>query len=174
MRTRRTAGALLACAALCAAPVVSLPAQAAPQPVEPDITVVDLPQDEPATTRIDVPEGVTVMGVTWESDEQGTPSVEVRSLTDGRWGEWVDVSPTDDGPDPGTAEALRAAELGGPQATDPIDVLGATQIEVRTQDVETVQSLEAALIDPERRTPTPPWTTARRPRPEPPSPGRPS
>lgn len=160
MRPRTTAGALLASLALLAAPVVSLPdlrlagvplttAAAEPVPVEPEVSSVPLPQDEPATTEVDVAEGTTVLGVTWRSpDAEAAPAVQVRAERDGEWGAWVDVPPNDEGPDAGTTEAARAEAAGTVRATDPVDVAGAERVQVRTTDVEQVEDLEVALVDP--------------------------
>ena len=150
MRPRLFLTTTLACAALLAAPVVSLSSAAAtPQPVEPEVSVVDLPDAASATTAVEVPAGTAVLGVTWEGDAaQDAPTVEVRAQHDGEWGAWTTVAASDDGPDPGTEEADRAAQEGGVQATDPVDVLGADKVEVRTTDAQDAGNLEVALIDP--------------------------
>ena len=150
MRRRLILNATLACAALLAAPVVCLPSAAAePRPVEPEVAVVDLPAAEGATTELDVPDGAAVLGVTWDGGaEEAPPTVQVRALRDGQWGDWTTVDASDDAPDPGTAEAERAAREGGVQATDPVDVLGAEKVEVRTSDVTGVDNLAAAIVDP--------------------------
>ena len=150
MRSRLLLNATLACAALVAAPVVSLPtAAAAPRPVEPEVAVVDLPAAEGATTELEVPEGAAVLGVTWDGGaDEAPPSVQVRALRNGEWSSWTTVDASDDAPDPGTEEAERAAAEGGVQATDPVDVLGAEKVEVRTSDVTGVDNLAAAIVDP--------------------------
>jgi hypothetical protein len=146
----RAAAAGAATLALLAGPVVSRPvAHADPVPVAPDLRTVELPDDRAATTRIDVPDGVTVMGVTWQPDEPGQePGVQVRARRDGAWGPWVTVAGSDDGPDPGTVEERRADAAGAPAATDPVDVAGADVVEVRTSRVEQVSDVAAALVDP--------------------------
>ena len=151
MRTRLILNATLACAALVAAPVVSIPlAAAAPRPVEPEVSLVDLPEDGTATTAVDVPEGTAVMGVTWESEAPGeaAPTVEIRTLRDGTWGDWSTLHAAGDGPDPGSAEAARAERAGAVQATEPVEVIGVEKVEVRASNVAGVDNLEAALVDP--------------------------
>lgn len=153
MKTRNLVTTLLTATALCAAPVVSLStAQAAPQPVQPEIETAALPDDRPATTSLEVPEGTTMMGVSWVptagSDAPDAPQVQVRAERDGEWGAWVDVSPNDDGPDPDSAEYAQAEAAGGVRATDPVDVDGADKVEVRTSQVEGVHDVEAAMVDP--------------------------
>ena len=146
---RTTVSAVAVSAALVAAPVVSLPSAAAdPVPVAPDVATVELP-DHDATTRLDVPDGAAVIGVSWTAeDPAAAPEVQVRAKRDGAWGDWVDVPPSDDGPDAGTVEAEQATAAGGVRATDPVDVMGAEQVEVRTSEVADVEDLAAAIVDP--------------------------
>lgn len=93
--------------------------------------------------------GFTTVGVTWkhgvEVDEDDIV-VSVRSLEDGAWSGWEELEYHDDhGPDPDSAEALRARP-----GTDPILVgnVDQVQVKVETADGEVPADTEVALIDP--------------------------
>ncbi len=88
--------------------------------------------DRPAEVRaasapVDVPEDVAVVGVTWADRAAAGRSVQYRTFSDGRWGEWSFLAvDAEHGPDRAEAGAkdVRAG-------SDPLVVTGAEQVQVR-------------------------------------------
>lgn len=127
-----------------AAPAVAGPAaDAAPDGATVDQVPIVLPTVDTtaATPRVELPEDVPLgavvaedvasdrvvtdpvlldghqtIGVTWPEQGAVTLDARLRTLTDGEWGEWVDLAVGDEVPDTGTADA-RAQQRSG---TDPV------------------------------------------------------
>lgn len=136
--------------ALVAAPVVNLPGQKS-GPVSASMaftplasSAVNTPSDVEAgtDTREVTPEGsFTAAGIVWDSPEEAG-SVEVRiQNTDGSWEPWETLEPTDDGPDPGTAEAKQART-----GTEPLHVAEGAKVQVRVPESEKSVLDEAELV----------------------------
>ncbi|MFC5379684.1 peptidoglycan recognition protein [Aquipuribacter nitratireducens] len=107
--------------------------------LEPDTLVTDpMPTDD-----------FSVMGVTWAegSADPATTTVEVRVREADGWTGWTPLDVNDAAPDPGTEEALLAADV---TATEPLVTAQADGVQVRVRSAagEEPEDLEAVLIDP--------------------------
>ncbi len=93
--------------------------------------------------------GYATVGVTWESGvelDEDEITVSVRSLKDGVWSDWEDVEYHDDhGPDPDSAEALKARP-----GTDPVIVGDVDEVQVKavTATGEAPADMQLAVVDP--------------------------
>ncbi|WP_336923883.1 N-acetylmuramoyl-L-alanine amidase [Aquipuribacter sp. SD81] len=91
----------------------------------------------------------SVMGVTWETDEQdtGTVTVEARLREADGWTGWTALERNDGGPDAGTEEARLAAGVDG---TEPLVTDGADAVQVRvvTSEGRLPEDINAVTIDP--------------------------
>ncbi len=100
------------------------------------------------TDRISTEE-FAVMGVTWADEGVGArrTRVQVRVHEADGWTPWTPLPVVDDGPDAGTEEAARAADV---VATEPLVTADAdgVQVRVETVDGEAPADLEAVLVDP--------------------------
>jgi len=142
LRSHRTSLlALPVAVALLAAPVVSLPgggggptatavaetaladeAAVVASSTRPDGRIVEVRQLEPD-------DEFAMVGVVWDQEaDLAEAPVQVRTDSgDGGWSPWTTLTPSDDGPDPGTAEARQARPGTGSLWTG-----DATQVQVRT------------------------------------------
>ncbi len=109
-----------------------------------EITAEDLPTVDPSAQTVvaevvgaDEPErvltapvdldGAQTVGITWPAASAGTElDAQVRSLTDGTWGDWVELGSSDVAPDDGTADAENAVRGG----TDSLWVGGAEAVQL--------------------------------------------
>jgi len=71
--------------------------------------------------------GFQTLGVTWpEQAKVGHLGGQVRTRTAGKWSKWVDLEPSDNAPDAGTADAARAVRGG----TDPVSIGNADAVQL--------------------------------------------
>lgn len=71
--------------------------------------------------------GFQTVGVTWPAQaEVGDLGAQVRTRSQGRWSKWVDLEPSDSGPDAGTAEAAMVLRGG----TDPVSIGDADAVQL--------------------------------------------
>ncbi len=140
-------------------PVLALeqPPAASPSPgPTPSVTDVPLPGAQGTTVQPgferQVPVDASVVGVTWRGDPSATFTVETKDAS-GNWEPATKVEAVDNAPDPGTAEAQRAASA-PKQATEPIWVKDATAVRVRLDD-GTAADVKVAAVDPTPETPQP-------------------
>lgn len=149
-------------AALLLVDVVPLPGAAPAAPTRASVQTLALATAGPAGPVADVAgeaavltapletEDFTVMGLTWAGDPgQVAPgtTVQVRVRQDAEWLAWEPLGINDSGPDPGTDEHARAAQV---VATEPLVAPGSDGIQVRllTPDGEAPDDLRAVMIDP--------------------------
>ncbi|MFT4263056.1 MAG: FG-GAP-like repeat-containing protein [Nocardioides sp.] len=104
------------------------------------------------TTIVSDPQDVTgfgTVGVTWEHGQdiaEGDIAVQVRTSTDGEWGEWADLDYHDEhGPDDGSAEAAEARPGTDEALVGHVDQVQ-VKAEVKTSEVPADMTL--AVIDP--------------------------
>lgn len=158
-------------AAQIGAPTTTAPTPAAPAParakvetapVEPTITEVPVEKAVTTPTQVDVPkggqvvetapqkvEGYGAVGVTWEHGtriDEDDITVQARTYDNGVWSDWSDVKyHEEEGPDPGSADALNARP-----GTDPLIVGDVDQVQTRVVTAAGVEApdLEMAVVDP--------------------------
>ncbi|MGV8968046.1 MAG: N-acetylmuramoyl-L-alanine amidase, partial [Cellulomonas sp.] len=97
--------------------------------------------------------GFQTLGVTWPEGEDVTDlGAQVRTRVDGKWSPWGDLAPSDDAPDPGTADAAHAVR-GGTDALAIGDV-EAVQMSFSATSAGGPDGLSLSLVGSEQ-TPTP-------------------
>ena len=135
------------------APTIA-PAVAEPRPVPP--RVVELPVDLPpqATgSRLEMAplaaDEFSMVGVVLPDDGSvAAEDLQLRVRTDAGWSPWQALSPTDAGPDAGTAEAERAR-----RTTEPVWAPGSTGVQLRSTagaERRAAARVRVALVDPGR------------------------
>lgn len=124
-----------------------------PRPAESDdvdlSVVADAVVEEQVQTDVVESAGFQLVGLTWPVDaDVDTLAAQVRTRADGQWSEWVDLEPSDDGADAGTADAESAVRGG----SEPIWVGQADAVQARFAATEAggPAGLEVVLVDPER------------------------
>lgn len=144
--------ATIATVALAVAPVVDLPGPifkpvAATLAFSPLASAPVVASTSPSTETREIKpkDKFNTVGVVWKDGQSGG-TVEMRVQNEnGTWGEWLEISPIDDGPDPGTEEAKYARE-----GTDPIYVPKSKKVQIRVQKdrTEVLDKAEVVTVDP--------------------------